>query len=383
MGVRIYWYIVAAIIILGLIMPQRGMDKKYYIITMTILHTFICGFRYMYLVGDLIKYSTGYYAYANNKVGWFDNDVFNDGRNAGFEWVKKFISEMTNGDFQMFLIILAIITEVAVAFLIFRYSPKPWLSYLIWNCMGFYVSYGMCAIKQGLAMAVLMFAIMCIFEKKPVSFLILTLIAGFIHMPALIFLPAYWLMNRKINSKIILSYIFVAAVIFLFRNSIVEFFQEIYYAGNDEVSFSSSSTGIGGRFIVIVLIALTGFVIKGFKEKNFEGLFNLMVIAAILQMFSSFDNVFSRLADYYLQFVILFIPMIFYEPDYKVEINESAQPPRLIFDKRSKALLVAGLVLVLIWWYYVTYIGVNISYAPDDYTNFRFMWDVATKTGGS
>ena len=376
MGVKIYWMIIVAVIILGLIMPQKGYYKKYYVILMAGLHTFVCGFRYMYLVGDLRKYAAGYYDYANGAASWFDQSVFNGGRNAGFEWLKKIISMVTNGDFQIFLIILAIITEVALAVLIYKYSPKPWLSYLVWNCMAFYVSYDFCAIKQGLAMAVLMFAAVCIFEKKPIGFFILTLIAGFIHMPALIFLPAYWLMGRKINWQSILSYIIVAIVIYIFRDSIVEFFQETYYMGNDEVSFTLSSDGIGGRFVVIIMIALIGLVLRGFKEKNFEGLFNIIIVAAILQMFSVYSNVFTRLADYYLQFVVLFIPMIFYESDHEVAINKDAVQPLLPFNQKSIKLIVILMTIILIWWYYRTCIGVKIDYEPDDYTNFRFMWDV-------
>lgn len=383
MGVRVYWYVVAAVVILGMIMPQEGGNKKYYIIAMAVLHTFVCGFRFMYLVGDLRKYAAGYYDYASNTASYFDENVFNGGRNAGFEWLKIFVSRLTNGDFQIFLIILAVITEIILAILIFRYSPKPWLSYLVWNCMSFYISYDMCSIKQGLAMAILMIAAIFVFEKRPIWFLLATLVAGFIHAPALIFLPAYWLMSRRINSHMIFSYVVVAVVIFAFRSRIVDFVQDIYYAGNDEVGFTLASDGLGGRFMVIVLIALAGYLLKGFRERNFEGLFNIIIVAAILQMFSGYNNVFSRLSDYYLQFAVLFIPMIFYEPDHAVPINRNAQQPIFPFNERSTKLIVAVLVLILIWWYYTTCIGVNITYAVDDYTNFRFMWEVTENVIGN
>ena len=38
--------------------------------------------------------------------------------------------------------------------------------------------------------------------------------------------------------------------------------------------------------------------------------------------------------------------------------------------------MVMLLVVILIWWYHTTCIGVTIEYALDDYTNFRFMWEV-------
>ena len=369
MGEKIYWLIVAAVIIFGMILPQYGWKRKYYIIFMTGLHIFVCGFRYMYLTGDLRKYAWDYGDVVN--YGWFTDNVFHEGRNAGFYWLMKFVSQLTNGDFQIFLILLAIIIEVIVAVLIFRYSPMSWLSYLVWNCMGFYVS-GFSLIKQALAMAFIMCAMMCILEKNLKGFLIFTLIAGFIHMPALAFLPAYFIAQRRVNGRTILGYIIFSGIVFLFRSPIVNWISQFYY---EEETFELATTGLGGRFAVIVLILICGFCLKGFKEKPFEQLFNIIVVAAVLQMFSNFDNVFTRLADYYLQFLVLFIPMIFYEAIRKVQVNKNAALPLLPFNQRSIRLLVMLLTVILLWWYNVTCIGVTISYSTDDYTNYRFMWE--------
>lgn len=366
---NVYWIIVAAVIILGMFLPQQGNSRKQYIIIMAVLHAFVCGFRYMYLTGDLKKYAWDYSTMGN--YGWFSDEVFHEGRNAGFYWLMKLVSSITKGDFQIFLIILAVIMEVIVAMLIYKYSPKPWLSYLVWNCMGFYVA-GFSLIKQSLAMAIIMCAMMCIFDKKPTKFVLLTLVAGFIHMPALIFLPAYFLANRKINIGTISGYAIAAAIIFVFRSSIVNYLADYYY---EEETFKLESTNLGGRFMVIVLILLCGFFLKGFQEKNYEKLFNIIIVAAILQMFSGFDNVFSRLSDYYLQFLVLFIPMIFYDSFQKVEINYNAVRPLLLFNNKSIRILVLVLTIILIWWYYKTCIGVTIVNTTDDYTNFRFMWD--------
>ena len=366
----VYWIIVAAVIILGVILPQTGINRKYYIWIMAVMHAFVCGFRYMYLTGDLRKYASDYGAMLN--YGWFSDEVFQEGRNFGFFWLMKLFSTLSDGDFQVFLIALAVIIQIAVAVFIYRYSPKPWLSYLVYNCMAFYVS-GFSLIKQYLAMAIIIWAAMAIFEKKPVRFLLLTIIAGTIHMPALCFLPAYFLANRRMTVRVLSAYVLFAGIIYLFRGQVVNFVADFYY---EEETFQLTTTTLGGRFLVIVLILIAGFLMKGFQERNYERLFNLIMIAALLQMFSGFDNVFTRLADYYLQFLVLFIPMIFYNSIQQVEINKKAATPLLPFNDRSIRILVILLVLVLIWWYYTTCIGVTIGYAVDDYTNFRFMWEV-------
>ena len=366
----IYWSIVAAVIGLGFIIPQRGYYRKYYVVIMAILHAFVCGFRYMYLTGDLRNYAADYYEIVN--YGWFSNEVFQEGRNTGFFWLMKLFSSWTNGNFQVFLIALAIITQISVAIFIYKYSPKPWLSYLVYNCMGFYVA-GFSLIKQYLAMAILMWAMMAIFEKKPIRFLLLTVVAGLIHMPALCFLPAYLLANLRINSSTLLGYIIVAVGMYFFRGRIVDFVADFYY---EDETFQLEITTLGGRFLVILVILFAGILLKGFREKNYERLFNIIIVAAMFQMFSGFDNIFTRLADYYLQFLVLFIPMIFYDSVQRDEVNENAALPPLVFNRKSIDILVMLLVIVLIWWYNVTCIGVTIEYAVDDYTNFRFMWDV-------
>lgn len=378
MGVKIYWILVALVIVFGMILPQEGPRKRYYIILMAAIHTFFCGFRYMYIFGDLIKYAASYYAYADGNYSLFSDAVFDEGRNAGFQWISLLFAKLTNGDYQVFLFALALFCQIAVAVLIYRHSPKPWLSFLVWNCMSFYVTYDYCAIKQGLAMAVLMFAFSCALEKKPIGFYMLALLAGFIHTPALIVLPAYWLMSRRVDRTLIVAYLIFAALVYIFRSQIVLSLSDLYYEGNDEIDFSFYASRIGGRTALIVLIAVTGMLLKGFRELRFQGLFNLMVMAAIIQMFSMYDNVFTRLADYYFQFSVLYIPMIFFEQDHPVPVNHYAAHPLLPFNRRSTALIVFFLVIALLWWYHYSNLGQTITIEVDNYLNFRFMWDVAS-----
>lgn len=369
MGVTVYWGIIAAVIGLGMFMPQKGKEKRYYIIAMAALHTFICGVRYKFLTGDLIKYEADFQDLLN--YGWL-NETLRERKNLGFVYFMKLVSHCSGGEFQVCLFLIALIVEVTLAVMIFKYSPKPWLSYLVWNCMAFYI-FGFSAIKQALAMGIVTCAMICVLERKLKWFLIFAFLAGFIHAPAFCFLPAYWIAEQKINIKTILLYGAAGLLVYVFRNPIVESVTDIYY---DEGQIQVVETTLGGRFFVIVLILICGFLLAGFQNRNFERIFNIIVIAAIFQMFSGFDNVFTRLADYYLQFLVLFIPMIFYESDQQTAQSSRGLPPVLAFNKRSIKILVLLLTVVLIWWYYRTTLGVTISNEVDNYLNFRFMWDV-------
>lgn len=369
MGIKVYYYIVAAVLLFALLLPQRGPNKKWYVIFMAALHTFVCGWRYKYITGDLIKYS-GFYLRKYPSNGWFSETVFDGGRNFGFAWISKFLSQISDGDFQLLLIFIAVVTEIALAIIIYRYSPAPWLSYLLWNCFSFYV-FGFSAIKQALAMGILMLAFTGIMEEKPRKFYLWTLLAGCIHTPALIFLPAYWIAKNRLSGKKVLLYGIASVLIFAFRNPIVTFISQFYY---DETDFGVNDR-LGGRFLMIVALLLVGLILRGFRGKYFSKLFNLMVVAAVLQMFSGFDNIFTRLTDYYFQFMILYLPMMFYpERDELLERAPTSWKIHLTPQQRAGALLcIIGLAIL---YYYTTCLGHTIEYEVDNYLNYRFCWEV-------
>ena len=368
-----YWIVVILVLVFGYIMPQEGPRRKNYIILMNIIHTFVCACRYQYITGDLIKYHTTYrHLFAESS--YFSEWVIDEWRNTGWRWLMKAVADLTNCNYTIFLMILAIFCCGVTAVFIYRFSPKPWFSYLVWNCMTFYLTYDFLAIKQGLAMAVLMIAMMHIFDRRPIASLITTLIAGSIHQPALCFLPAYVLAYRRVDFKQILLYAVVAVLIYTSRTTIVNMIGEIYY---EDSSFVLRDEDLGGRTIVIILMLMTGWFLKGFREERFSQLFNIVVVAAIFQSFSGFNHIFSRLADYYLQFTILYIPMIT-NPATNTRILLNAERPILPFNKRSRDVIAAMLVLIMIWWYDTTCLGHTISYSTDNYLNYRFWWNVGT-----
>lgn len=366
MGITVYYLLLAIVVIVGLLTPQKGPQRKSYIIAMAALHAFVSGFRYKYLTGDLVKYSTFFYSYKN--LDWFSEEVFQEGRNFGFQWFMKAVCHITDGNYQIFLLIVALIIEIIVAILIYRYSPKPWLSFLMWNCIGFYV-FGFSAVKQSLAMAILMLSYINIIERKPIKFLLWTLLAGTIHLPALAFLPAYLVTKLKLNIKTLIGYVASAALIFAFRNPIMTFFRDMYY---DESNFASD-TFLGTRFIFMCLMLIVGALLKGFRGKHFSCLFMIIGIAAVFQMFCGYDNVFTRLADYYFQFVILYIPMLL--EDFEEEYYISRMGRRVLLDADMKKMAVAFLVVFGIY-FYSTSAMVPPEVAIDDYTNYRFCWEV-------
>ncbi len=361
-----YYLLLVAIIALGFLMPQGAKDRKQYIVIMAVLHSLLSGLRHPYLTGDMRHYCYKYWHI--NENGWFSEEVFQGGKNFGFNWLMKFFSTLSDGEFQVFLIAVAIFIEIVVAYLIYKYSPLPWLSFLVWNCMGFY-TFGFSAIKQSIAMGLIMIAFIGIMEEKPKQFALFTILAAFVHKPALIFILAYYLSKRKFTLQTLIIYICGAIAVFINKNQIVKLMENFYY----EEDIVGDSADLGGRFFLILLFILAGFALRGFNGKYFSKVANLIVIAAVLQMFSGFDNIFTRLTDYYLQFLIIFIPLSFAE--YKDErLNGVGEGIRLDISQKQRFVIIIFGVLFLIWFYNKCYIDVDII-AVDDYANYRFFWE--------
>ena len=369
MGVIMYWLIVAAVTILGRIMPQHGRKRIYYVVCMAVFHALVSGFRFEHLTGDLMKYQWNYVDYQNYE--YLSEHLLNEGINTGFFWFSKFISTLSNGDFQVFLMVVAIIIEVAVAVVVYKYSPLPWISYLVWNCIGFYI-FGFSALKQSLAMAFVMLAMDAVLESRLRRFLVLTLIAGFIHFPAFAFLPAYWIAKAKIRPLTIIGYVAAALVILAFQGPIVRFVTDIYY--EDGEMMLADSAALGGRFFMMVVILSMGICLKGFSDRRFEKTFNMMVVAAIFQMFSGYDNIFTRFADYYFQISILFLPLMVSSPATDPRLGGSHSMAIFRFNKRSLEAITLCMALYLIWYYNRTCLGQDFGASVDNYLNYRSMW---------
>lgn len=71
MGVAMYWIVVAAVVILGAVMPQHGKQRSAYIAAMTVLHTLVSGLRYRFLTGDMMTYERVFLTSRN--LSFFDD----------------------------------------------------------------------------------------------------------------------------------------------------------------------------------------------------------------------------------------------------------------------------------------------------------------------
>ena len=155
----------------------------------------------------------------------------------------------------------------------------------------------------------------------------------------------------------------------LLRDQIVSVASKLYY--EDEVKYNAAGY-VGGKFIAMLAMLIISAVIHPLWDSNriYRYLFNIMVIATMLQAFSVYDNVFTRLADYYFQFSVVFVPLVLdskLQSDYGGRLECDGQ--RLPRKMRVVAYL---LISIAITMFYIQTLESNVSLLSE----FRFFWEV-------
>lgn len=231
-------------------------------------------------------------------------------RNFATRWLMKAVYELTDGDYQWFLVVVAAIVLCSEAILILKYSPSPIQSILYYLGL-LYFSFHMSATKQTLAMSLVMLSFTAIVDQKPFRFILLIFAASFFHFPALVFLPAYWVANMKFDRGYLIFLACLLLVTYIFRDRLVSIMTDAYYSS--EIYTGSRIRFLANKVLVMLIIIVAALVIRPpqAEDRIYRALLHLMGIAAVIQTFAGYSNVFERLADYYFQFAVIFIPMVF------------------------------------------------------------------------
>ena len=307
---NIYTMMVALLLLLGYMMNGTREKNGKYVLVGCVLLFCIYGLRNAFKIGDdsTNTYYGGFLATGNYSWGEL---MALDIPNKGYYVMNKIMFSLTGGDYQLYITILSGFVICCLGYIVYEYSPDPLQSFLYFLGM-LYFTFHFSALKQSVAMAVLMLAFDQIFKKRLVLFLLLVALAGTFHFPALVFLPAYWL--AKIHLGRIYMFILAAMLIllFIFRNQIITFMMNLYKDTDAEIDLS------GVRFLrnkVLIMITIVGvavmFRVPMRDDQLYEGLLGFMGLSIVFQTFSGYNNIFERLADYYFQFSVIFIPMVF------------------------------------------------------------------------
>lgn len=233
--------------------------------------------------------------------------------NIALPTMMKLFYDWTDGDYQIFIVVLSAFVMLAFALVVRRFSPSPIQSFLYYVGLLLY-TFNFSALKQSVAMAFVMLAFCAVVDRKLLRFLLLMVAASMFHFPALIFLPAYWISKMRFGRSYILFLAAIFVLTYIFRDKLLEWMTDAY----ETTIYDYKMRFLANKVVVILIIIIAGVVIRPptSEEKIYCTLLQFIGMAAVIQTFASYNNTFERLADYYFQFAVLFIPMVFEKKSY-------------------------------------------------------------------
>ena len=361
-------YIWLVVLLLAAAIMFRGNQKqsKGFIIVAFLLLFCVMGLRDANAFGADASGSHGSYPINYQLAGASEwTSLFSSGGknyNIGFKYLMKLIYELSNGSYQFFITIISLFVVFSYVRFIKKYSSAPIQSVLYFLGLLYY-SILFDILKQAIAMAILLFAFDAIIEKRRFKFIILVVLASLFHFPALVFLPAYWIVQIKVGRNYLILLAMLLLVTYIFRDQLLNLMLDAYGEGDVEATMA------GIRFLrnkVVIMIAIVVFAIfirpPTAEDTVYNALLMFAGISIILQTFCGYNNIFERLADYYFHTSIVFIPLIF-------EKNRVSEAGEINIGKEKLKSVVMLITCIFAIWRFLAYMNDSGLFLP-----YRFLW---------
>lgn len=378
----VYHWLVVLVLLLAYLMHGEKKGNFKYILLVIVLLFCVYGLRDAYSIGhdSSSSYLHGFEAMEGKtwedmpKLSeWLSSEDFGEERagherSVAFQWLMKLSYDWFEGDYQWFLIIIAAFVMIAVAQFVQRFSPSPVQSFLYYFGLTYYTMM-FSVLKQSIAMAFILFAFNAILDRKLIRFLLMVWFASLFHFPALVFLPAYWIANMRLGRTYLIFLAALFVVTYLFRDQLVDWMTDAY---DTQVYENSGMRFLANKVIVMLVIIVAALIIRPPHEndKVYSSLLMIIGVATVIQTFSSYNNTFERLADYYFQFAIVFIPMVF---------EDVKTPRRHLSEKELKLVRTVGPYLFCAFaiWRFLNTVMNDEAYYP---YQFYFQAEKAEET---
>lgn len=342
-------------------------EKLFYVIMSIAMAVFV-GLRTS--GNDTATYISMYEDIPNNITAFTSIDWKDIAAAPGHQFVCALLKNM-GASTQDYLMVFAVVSVTLYLWFIRKYTNNITLSIYYFITMGVY-TFAMAAIKQTIAVAILLVATDRAIEKKYLAFIFYVILAELFHpyafvyliVPFMSFIPWTW------KTYVLLSGTAVVSMgLPRFMGGILAITDAL---GGDygATEFSGAGVNIFRVLVVWVPVGLS-FLARKYIRVNSDRIsnyiINLTMVNAMVMFVGLFGtaNYFARLANYFLIFQTLSLPLIF---NY--------------FTKQSKKLLIVAAVLCYFVFFYYEHVIANGRF-DDGYYFITFFDYIRQLLGGA
>lgn len=266
--------------------------------------TFFSGLRTAY--NDTSAYINAFNAIADNLPEYFETATETGlADNPLFYIIQVLVKSLTNNYHVWFLLTAFVSNYVAVKFLR-HYADSYPMAILLFLAIGTYIMY-VAAVKQSIAVAIIMCAIPFALKKQWIPYYLLTALAILFHTHAFLLLILPLLMGKPWGRN---TWIFAAATLFAMAtyDSTLGAFLEYAQSIGANVAESEVFDGHSVNFIRVVVYAIPSLLALVFRQRLFRDsgrtedfMVNMSILSWFILTIGTVEggNLFARMAGYF------------------------------------------------------------------------------------
>lgn len=228
----------------------------------------------------------------------------------GFSLFNYVVSLFT-GDVHIFMLCVAIFTITLTAVLLYKYCPIPWMGMFVFVSFGFFGN-SLSFIRQSMAIAIYLFAVHYLKERKLLPYVIIVLLAASFHKATLIMIPVYFIANIKVSWKSLCVYSGLTALVLALSwplfNLITKYVYQ-YYATEEGLYYMNGrdwQTAAIPVITTVTILIVKDFILK--RDLKNMVLINFSVYAGLLYIMTCKHFLFQRFGIMFFTSAILLIP---------------------------------------------------------------------------
>ncbi len=222
------------------------------------------------------------------------------------EWAYNFLNylfkDILHLDYRFLIAFIAIVSILCLAYALHVFAPNTFLCVMVFLTIGNFTMY-MSGLRQTLAISLTLLALVAAKHKKPFVYILIMIVAFFVHNSSIVFIPVYFLYKLKLTKNNMMFILILSVATYLIRgyiSGIVYLLSPTKY-----LSYSLDKAYQMNIIVVVVQIVFAIFSIM-FMESN-EGKYNeeqslfflFICLKIIFFNFSYVDASVGRLAYYF------------------------------------------------------------------------------------
>ncbi len=350
----IYLINIFLILFLGYVFLYRSKsdyNTKLYCSIVVLQWTLISGLRHISIGSDTEEYAHSFERVKNTSWSTIFNNIWDylfnglEVKDPGYNLIQKTF-QIFCGDYQVYLIFIALIFTGFMAVWIYKNSSDPCFSFILYSVL-FYSFYAVTGHRQTIATALIVFlGYKYIKERKLVKFAIVAFVAFLIHKSSIVFVPFYFISNIAITP----IYVIVALIIILFIAILGKNFYGLVADalgfGEEQIDYAGGGAETYAAVLTLMCVIILCFYYY-YKDRTVHSkrIFNITLLTLMSSLLVFQNQGFMRIQQYYSLFLCISFPEV---------INS--------FEKKSRVFV------------YVITIVFLILYLINNNPQYKFFW---------